>query len=340
MQKIFLDTINHKNEKNISPVWIMRQAGRYLPEYMEVRKNMNDFLDLCYSPEKAAEVTLQPIKRFDLDAAIIFSDILVILDILGFEVKFKESLGPVIRNNNFQDIKINKNSDRIEKIEHLINIVKSKIAKNKVVIGFAGSPWTVVSYVFQDIYKKEKFEQSQKLAINKDSLILNLIDLITEQTIIHLSRQIEAGVEVIQLFESWAGILSEEEFKDFVIKPNKVIISYLKEKYPHIPIIGFPKGAGYLYDKYIEELEIKVIGVDQFVPIDKMRTWQNQGLITQGNINPLVLFSTKDVIKKKIDQVKEKILPNKHIFNLGHGILPNTPIENVEFFIKEIRSYE
>lgn len=334
MKKIF-------NEENKYPIWIMRQAGRYLPEYQEIRKTVSSFLDLCYDVGKATEVTLQPIRRFGFDAAIVFSDILVLPDALGWDVKFEENIGPILRKfekkEDFQYLKNNDNK-KLEIIYEIVSNVKAKLPKNTSLIGFTGSPWTVMSYMLEG-RGKQNFEVSKKFIYVNNSLAKELLDLITEKTIIHLLGQIKAGANIVQLFDSWAGMLSDSEYNDFVIAPTKKIIASLKLQFPAVPIIGFPRGSGLLYQKYIDETGIDVIGVDQFVPLSDMLSWSDK-ITVQGNMDPVILLTNKNVIARKADEILLNFQGKNLIFNLGHGIMPNTPVENVEFLVNHVRNFK
>jgi len=336
---VLQDTFKRKN--NNIPIWFMRQAGRYLPEYMEIRKDSSDFLELCYDSEKAKKVTLQPIDRFDFDAAIIFSDILVLPHALGWRVAFKKGEGPILQKFEIDKDLLYINNDFDKKINCIydtVNKVRLSLDKNKSLIGFAGSPWTVASYMLEGKGKQD-FSVSKNFLYNNKKLALQLIDIITEKTIEYLLGQINAGVDIIQLFDSWAGILSGEEYEDFVIKPTKKIVSLVKRKYPSLPIIGFPRGSGYLYQEYIDQTDIDAIGVDQFVPINTMKKWQ-ENIIVQGNFDPVLLLGKKEIIEKKANDILTCLDSKNFIFNLGHGILPNTPVENVQFLVNYVRNYQ
>jgi uroporphyrinogen decarboxylase len=336
---VLQDTFKRKN--NNIPIWFMRQAGRYLPEYMDIRKDSSDFLELCYDSEKAKKVTLQPIDRFDFDAAIIFSDILVLPHALGWKVAFKKGEGPILQKFETDKDLLYINNDFDKKINCIydtVNKVRLSLDKNKSLIGFAGSPWTVASYMLEGKGKQD-FSVSKNFLYNNKKLALQLIDIITEKTIEYLLGQINAGVDIIQLFDSWAGVLSGEEYEDFVIKPTKKIVSLVKHKYPSLPIIGFPRGSGYLYQEYIDQTDIDAIGVDQFVPINTMKKWQ-ENIIVQGNFDPVLLLGKKEIIEKKANDILTCLDSKNFIFNLGHGILPNTPIENVQFLVNYVRNYQ
>ena len=334
MNKI-LDTICGKKHSS-PPVWFMRQAGRYLPEYRDIKSQQKNFLSMCYNPKIASEITLQPIKRFDFDAAIIFSDILVVPHNLGVNVAFKESVGPVVEKiTNINRIKEFKDGGRLNYVYDAISEVKSKLPPQKALIGFSGSPWTVVTYLLDKKNKKD-FTESRSIIYQNKNLVDSLINSITSSTIKYLKNQIKAGADIIQLFDSWSGVLSEDNFEEYVVKPNKRIISEIKTEFPHIPIIGFPKGAGHKYDKYIDNTGIDVIGVDYTVPLDIMKQFQDKAIV-QGNLDPVILLGHKSEIKKAAQGLLDKLSEKPFIFNLGHGILPNTPIENVEFVINFIR---
>lgn len=331
-------TFQKKNES--VPIWFMRQAGRYLQEYMEIRNHVGNFLELCYDSKRAADVTLQPIDRFNFDAAIIFSDILILPHALGWRVEFQKDEGPVLQKFETED-DLKYLSDKFDKkINHIydtVSKVRSVLDKNKSLIGFAGSPWTVASYMLEGKGKQD-FSVSKNFLYTKPMLAKKLINILTEKTIEYLSGQIEAGADVVQLFDSWSGVLSGSEYDDFVIEPTKKIVEVIKSKYPQIPIIGFPRGSGYLYENYMNGTGIDGIGVDQFVPVDIMSKWQEK-IVVQGNFDPVLLLSNKDVIRQKADDILSKMDKKNFIFNLGHGILPTTPVENVEFLVNYVRGY-
>ena len=341
--KLLLDVLQKKTKSKIPPIWLMRQAGRYLPEYQKIRKDAGSFLDLCYNPELAAEVTIQPIIRFDLDAAIIFSDILVIPDILGLEVRFLEGEGPKVETiSDDKDltkliIKEKKSSSKMQKICEALELTRKILDNKKPLIGFAGSPWTVSTYIISD--KKHDFDYCRKFAYEKKSLLENLIDIITDQTIIYLKSKIDSGAEIIQLFDSWCSILQEDQFHAYVIKPTKKIVSEIKKYSPKTPIIGFPKGAGLFLKEYIKETKIDALSIDHFVPL-KYASKLQEDIIIQGNLDPLVLFLDKSEIRNHIDKIMNELSGKNFIFNLGHGIMQKTPIENVEFLVNYVKNWK
>lgn len=330
-----------KQKNNSIPIWFMRQAGRYMPEYMEIRSSVNNFLELCYDSEKAAKVTLQPIDKFGFDAAILFSDILILPHSLGWDVEFKNKEGPLLRKFESENDLMMLNSKFLDKINNIydtVSKVKSLLPSNVPLIGFAGSPWTVASYMLEGKGRQD-FSVSKNFIYTKKELAKKLICFITEKTIEYLSGQIDAGVQIIQLFDSWSGMLNGSQYDDFVITPTQKIVSELKKKYPSIPIIGFPRGSGYNYQRYIENTGIDGVGVDQFIPLDQMKKWQ-KNIVVQGNLDPVILLGNKENIKIEVDRILSTLDDKNFIFNLGHGILPTTPNENVEYLIDYVRSYK
>lgn len=328
-----------KKKNNFIPIWFMRQAGRYMSEYMAIRKSESDFLNLCYNTEKVIEITLQPIDRFNFDAAIIFSDILIIPHLLNWDVQFKKNHGPILSQFSSKDHLLyldNQLNDKINNIFDAISGVRSKLSQEKSLIGFAGGIWTVMSYMLEGIRSKD-FEASKSFIYKNYDIAIKLRDLLTHHTILYLEGQIKAGVDVIQIFDSWSGVLSEDEYDDFVINPTQKIVTSLKTKYPEINIIGFPRCSGYLYDKYISSTKVDGISCDQFVPLDVIRKWQDK-VVVQGNFDPILLLSDdKKLIARKADKILSSLDNKNFIFNLGHGILPSTDPKNVEFLINHIR---
>jgi uroporphyrinogen decarboxylase len=327
-------------KKAIPKIWLMRQAGRYMPEYQEIRKSFSSFLNLCYNPENAANVTMQPVDKFDLSAAIVFSDILVTADSLGIKTEFKENQGPVLEKINTIDqakaLIVTEKCWQFSQIAKTIEIVKERI-NNKPIIGFIGGSWTICAYTLEGV-GKTGFKEAIKKIYTDPLLIKILIEKITQQNIYYLKEQIRAGAGLVQIFESHAGIMPPEKFEELIIKPTNKICRAIKQEFPDVDIIGFPRGCGYLYDKFIDETEIDIIGCDQYIPINKMQEWQNKKIL-QGNLDPLVLFSNPDIIREKVENIMNNLDTKKLIFNLGHGILPNTPVENVKFLSQYVQSW-
>ncbi len=333
----------YKNLPNI-PIWLLRQAGRYMSEYQEIRQHINTFLDLCYDSEKASMVTMQPIEKFDMDAAIIFSDILVLPDAIGWDVEFKKNEGPILKkftkeNSHelgYKNFESKLASSRANHVYETVSKVRSKLSKNKSLIGFAGSPWTVASYMIEGKGKHD-FSYCKSFIYENRDLSLWLIDILVMETIEYLSGQIEAGVDIIMLFDSWSGVLNGKEYDDFVINPTKKIIDSIKSRHSNIPVIGFPRGSGYNYDRYIKNTGIDVVSVDQFTPLEQIRKWQDS-VVVQGNFDPAVLLTNSDIIRDKVDEIFNILDKKNFIFNIGHGILQTTNPDNVEFLVEYVKS--
>jgi uroporphyrinogen decarboxylase len=322
---------------NYVPIWCLRQAGRYMPEYLKIRNSASNFIDLCYDHKKVIDITMQPIEAYDLDAAIIFSDILILPHALGWKVSFEKGEGPILevfeKLDDFKKLS-SKFLPQITNIYKAISEVRSRLDKSKSLIGFVGSPWTVISYMLEGRGKQDYTKSKYQIYVNH-GLIERLSDFITEMTILHLKNQIDAGADVVMLFDSWSNILSNKEYQDFVIRPTKKIVDEIK-KYKEVPIIGFPRGSGYYYDQYIEHTGIDIVSVDQFVPIEMMAKWQ-KNIIVQGNLDPVILTTNEEIISQKVDDIFSKVDKRNFIFNLGHGILQTTPPANVKFLVDYVR---
>ena len=314
------------------PFWLMRQAGRYLPEYRQVRAGCNGFLDLCYTPEKATEVTLQPLRRYNFDAAILFSDILVIPDALGQPVAFKEGEGPKL--NPIRDaaglaiLSKDKLQSHLAPVFETVSRLSKAIPETTALIGFAGSPWTVATYMVEGAGSKE-FVETKKLAYGQPSVFKALIDLLVDATGDYLISQIDHGAEVIQLFDSWAGVLPEEEFSKWVIEPTAKLVARIKDERPGIPVIGFPRGAGALLLPFVERTGVDAVSLDTGVPLDWAAKHIQPKVTVQGNLDPVMLIAGGEAMDHAIDHVLKTLGKGPFIFNLGHGILPSTPPENV-----------
>ncbi|MDC1427455.1 uroporphyrinogen decarboxylase [Rhodospirillaceae bacterium] len=314
------------------PFWFMRQAGRYLPEYREIRKKIGTFMDLCLNPQTARDVTLQPINRYNTDAAILFSDILIIPYGLGMDVRFEEGKGPVLgaisNANELNALSLTKNWTRIEATYETVSLVKTRLPATTSLIGFAGSPWTVATYMVEGRSSKD-YVKVKGWAYRDPDGFSRLIELLVEATVKHLSKQILAGADVVKLFDSWAGVLSPVQFKKWVIDPTKKICQRLKKRHPHIMIIGFPKGAGVGYKDYVEQTGIDAVSIDTSIST----SWAAQELQIkipiQGNLDPISLLEGGSQMIEQAGLIVEDLKNGPFIFNLGHGILPNTPVENV-----------
>ncbi|MCD6034939.1 MAG: hemE [Rickettsiales bacterium] len=340
--KPLLETLKGK-QLDTPPLWLMRQAGRYLPEYREIRKDVSSFLQMCYTPKLAAEVTLQPIRRFGFDAAILFSDILVIPDALGMHVTFEEKKGPILEKITSEKalagLKPERIASHLSPVYEAVAEIKQQLPTHTTLIGFAGSPWTVATYMLEGGSSKE-FLESKRWAYATPSAFGKLIDILIEATVEHLSLQIQAGAETVQLFDSWAGVLPEEAFSQWVIEPTRKIVEKLKLRHPAIPIIGFPRGAGFYYEAYLKQTGVDAVGLDTTIPL----IWAAKQLQTkkpvQGNLDPVMLFAEKGMLRDQIISLLEALKHGPFIVNLGHGILPTTPIENVELLVETVRSWK
>ncbi|HEU5482979.1 MAG TPA: uroporphyrinogen decarboxylase [Sphingomicrobium sp.] len=312
------------------PVWLMRQAGRYLPEYRELREAKGSFLDLVYDSDAAAEVTLQPLQRFDFDAAILFSDILIVPFALGQNLTFVAGEGPRLTPPlGSADLdSLQAFPARLDPIYETVRKVKSRLAPDVTLIGFAGAPWTVATYMIAGEGSRDQ-AQSRRMAYADPGRMGAIVSRIEEVTFDYLSGQIDAGAETVQLFDSWAGSLSPSQFEQSVIAPTARLVRRLKEKHPGIPVIGFPKGAGGKVRAYAAETEVDAIGLDETVD----PAWANRelpgGMPVQGNLDPLALMTGGEQMRSAARQILDAFRDRPHIFNLGHGILQDTPIAHV-----------
>ncbi len=286
-----------KGEKGLAPFWFMRQAGRYLPEYREIRSKEKDFLKLCYNPKLAAEITLQPIRRFGMDAAIIFSDILVIPDALGMKVWFEENSGPKLATlraqKDIESLSMRHFSQTLSPVYEAISGVEKSLPGGTAIIGFSGSPWTLACYMLDPRTAKD-FAQARAFARENKKSFSSIMDILVEAIIIHLSAQVNAGADVVQLFDSWAGVLSPDEFRDYVIAPTKRIVSGFKQKHPGIPVIGFPRGARKLARDYALQTGVDAVSVDGSEPLGWISVNLLQQVAVQGNLDNELLAKDKD----------------------------------------------
>ena len=326
------------NQEEIPPVWLMRQAGRYLPEYRSLRAEKGGFLELAYDSDCAAEITLQPIRRFGFDGAILFSDILVIPHAMGQDLWFETGegprLAPPLKDHDFETLV--PAPERLDPIFETVRKVSAALPPETTFLGFAGSPWTVATYMVAGQGSKDQSD-ARRMAYGHPERFGSLIDRIIDATVDYLSGQIEAGVDAVQLFDSWAGSLSPAQFEDWVVAPNAKIVAGLKARHPDTPIIGFPKGAGGKLPAYARETGVDAIGVDETVdPV-----WANEalpaGMPVQGNLDPLALIAGGAALENAVQRMLDAFADRPHVFNLGHGILPDTPIEHVEKLLTLVR---
>ncbi len=320
------------------PMWLMRQAGRYLPEYKALRAEKGGFLDLVYDPVSAAEVTIQPLKRFPLDGAILFSDILIVPYAIGQDLWFETGegprLAPKMAEARIRDLK--PHMERLDPIYETVRLVKGQLSPETTFLGFAGSPWTVATYMIAGQGSREQAE-ARRLAYADPGKMDMILDLISRVTVDYLSRQIEAGVEAVQLFDSWSGSLAPAQFERFVIAKTALIVAELKRRHPDTPIIGFPKGAGGKLGAYARETGVDAIGIDETVdPV-----WANRelpaSLPVQGNLDPLALIAGGEPMRDAVHRLLDAFASRPHIFNLGHGIAQDTPIAHVEQLVELVK---
>lgn len=332
-KKLFLQALEGEITERI-PFWFMRQAGRYLPEYRQVRSTTTGFLDLCFSPEKAAEVTLQPLRRFGMDAAILFSDILVIPYGLGVDVTFVEGEGPRVGITTEQTaidaLDLTTVRKKLEPVAQTVRLVKQELPEGAALIGFAGAPWTVACYMLQGKSGKE-FEAARVFALKHPERMQQLIDTLVDATFDYLCMQVEAGAEALQIFDSWAGLLTQEEFEKWVTLPTVKLVKRLRAAHPTIPLIGFAKGANSNLAAYAKQTGVNAIGIDQFMPMEvaiAARAHAKQAV--QGNLDPLLIASNKPEALRQTEIILKTLSDTPSVFNLGHGFIPSTPIEHVE----------
>ena len=324
---------------NPPPVWMMRQAGRYLPEYRDLRAEKGGFLDLVYDSDAAAEITLQPLRRFPkLDAAILFSDILIVPFAIGQNLTFVAGEGPrltpTLLASRLDDL--TPYMARLDPIYATVAKVKARLEPSKTLIGFAGSPWTVATYMVAGQGSREQAE-ARRFAYADPQAFSAIIQRIEQVTLEYLSAQIAAGAEVVQLFDSWAGSLSPAQFEQWVIAPTARLVAALRKRHREVPVIGFPKGAGGKIAAYADETGVTAIGLDETVdPLWAARELRD-GLPVQGNLDPLALIAGGDALKTAVRRILDAFAGRPHIFNLGHGILQDTPIAHVEELLRQVK---
>lgn len=333
---IFIDAC-FKKQTPYTPVWMMRQAGRYLPEYMRVRKEAGDFLSLCKDYKKASEVTLQPVDILNVDAAIIFSDILVVPLEMGMSLSFQAGEGPVfekkIQNKeDLNNLDINKALKNLTYVYDAIKLTRDNLSQDKALIGFCGAPWTIATYMIEGQGSKT-YNICKKLLYTNPEFLHQILSKLTQILKLYLEEQIKAGANAVQIFDSWASVLEMDEYFEFGFNYINEITNYIKQKYPHIAVIVFPKGiSGYLHKV---SGNFDVFSVDWSTPLKSARDILSSKFTLQGNMEPCRLYS-KEAISKGVDEILSIMNNKPHIFNLGHGILPDIPVENAKYFIDEV----
>src|SRR5690242_20626125 len=336
--KILAALSGHANR--IPPDWPMRQAGRYLPEYRAVRAKVPSFLDLCFSPELAAEVTLQPIRRFGFDAAILFSDILVVPHALGQTVTFAAGEGPLLAPQmDAREIALLRRDIDLAVLAPVfetIGRVRRELAPEVALLGFCGAPWTVATYMVAGRGTPDQ-APARLLAYRDREAFAALIDLLVDASSAYLGAQLDVGVDAVQLFDTWAGVLSGEDFDRWCIEPARRIVANLRARRPDAKIIGFPRGAGSSLPRYVEKTGVDAVGLDWMIDRSFAREHIQSRLPVQGNLDPLVLLAGGAALDRAVDDVLGAFAQKPFIFNLGHGILPETPIAHVEQMLARVR---
>jgi uroporphyrinogen decarboxylase len=324
------------------PIWLMRQAGRYLAEYRATRTQAGGFLKLCYTPALAAEVTLQPIRRYGFDAAILFSDILVVPDALGQSVAFLEGEGPKLEpiSSTAELVRLNRSNtgEKFGLICETVARLRQDLPKETTLIGFCGAPWTVATYVVGGEGSSDQ-AAARRFAYRDPKGFQQLMDILVDTSVDYLAQQIDAGADTVMVFDSWAGTLPDREFAAWVTAPTTRLVRDLKVRHPNVPVIGFPRGAGSNALGFVKETGVRGVGCDTAMPLREMRTLAKEaGVAVQGNIDPLLLVAGGDALDRRIDETLEALRGLPHIFNLGHGIVPDTPPENVARLVERVRA--
>lgn len=340
--KLLLHVLAGKHEP-IPPIWLMRQAGRYLPEYRAIREEAENFLDLCFNPKQAAEITLQPVRRFGFDAAILFSDILVVPHALGQHVAFVEGEGP--RLDALKDPSMlsglgrELDQERLTPVYEAIARVRQELPPAVALLGFCGAPWTLATYMIAGRGTVDQLP-ARLFAYRFPDAFAKLIDLLVKASASYLIRQFAAGVDAVQIFDSWAGILPADEFRKWCIEPCRRLVDAVRKQVPGARIIGFPRGAGTELANYLESVTVDAIGIDWTVELGFARDQVQTRRPIQGNLDPLALLVGGAALDRSIDAILEAFTRGPFIFNLGHGVLPDTPIANVERLITRVRAWK
>ncbi|MEE4451956.1 uroporphyrinogen decarboxylase [Novosphingobium resinovorum] len=340
MPGILLNTLRG-NTAGKRPIWLMRQAGRYLPEYRELRAEKGGFLALVYDTDAAAEITLQPIRRFGFDGAILFSDILIVPYAMGQDLQFLAGEGPKLTPRLVDNALagLSPVPERLSPIYETVRKVRSQLAADKTMLGFAGSPWTVATYMVAGEGSRDQHD-TRAMAYRDPAAFGAIIDAVIQVTVEYLCGQIEAGAEAVQLFDSWAGSLSPAQFERWVIAPNAAIVAAVKARHPQTPIIGFPKGSGEKLPAYARETGVDAVGIDETIdPLWAARELPS-GMPVQGNLDPLLLLAGGEELDRQALAVLDAFADRPHVFNLGHGIGQFTPIPNVEQLLATVRGWE
>lgn len=339
MPGLLLDTLNGQQAER-RPIWLMRQAGRYLPEYRALRESKGGFLELVYDSAAAAEITLQPVRRFGFDGAILFSDILIVPHALGQDVSFLAGEGPKLSPPLTPGMleRFEPDLSRFEPVYHTVRRTRAQLPADVTMLGFAGSPWTVATYMVQGEGSRDQAE-TRLMSLRDREGFSAIIERIVAVTIDYLAGQVAAGAEAVQLFDSWAGSLSPAQFERWVIGPNAAIVAGLKARHPGVPVIGFPKGAGDKLGAFARETGVDVIALDETVDPFWAAAELPASMPVQGNLDPMLLLAGREQIGDEARRILGAFGSRPHVFNLGHGINKETPIANVEHLLEAVRSW-
>jgi len=325
----------------VPPIWLMRQAGRYLPEYRAIRQTTDNFLDLCFDPKLAAEVTLQPIRRFVFDAAILFSDILVVPHALGQRVSFAQAGGPrldaISDTAGLRRLRRELDQAALAPVYETIERVKKELPGRVALLGFCGAPWTLATYMIAGMGTADQLP-AREFAYRYPVAFAALIDTLIEASAAYLIRQFEAGADAVQIFDTWAGVLAPDGFDSYCIEPCRRIVAKVREKIPAAKIIGFPRGAGTKLKKYAATVAVDAIGLDWTIDFAFARDEIQSRWPVQGNLDPLALRVGGTALDRAVDRILESFAARPFIFNLGHGVLPDTPVANVARLVARVRS--
>lgn len=340
MPGLLLNTLRGENA-NRRPIWLMRQAGRYLPEYRELRAKKGGFLALVYDTDAAAQITLQPVRRFGFDGAILFSDILIVPYAMGQDLRFLTGEGPKL-TPRLVDHALDSLAavpERLSPIYETVSKVRASLEADKTMLGFAGSPWTVATYMVAGEGSRDQHD-TRAMAYRDPDAFHSIVDAIVDVTVEYLSGQIEAGAEAVQLFDSWAGSLSPAQFEKWVVAPTARIVAQVRARHPETPIIGFPKGAGEKLAAYARETGVNAVGIDETIdPLWAARELPDD-MPVQGNLDPLLLLSGEEELERQTLEVLDAFAGRPHVFNLGHGIGQYTPIGHVEHLLSTVRAWQ
>ncbi len=346
MKKRLISTLQDRTA-DCRPVWMMRQAGRYLPEYRKVRGQAGSFLDLCYEPKFAEEVTLQPLRRFDFDAAIVFADILLVPHALGQSVAFREGEGPVLEpvanSGDVSALSQNNLENHLSPVYETLDRLSTSLPDNVTLIGFCGAPWTVATYMIEGGTSRDRrsARQAAWAALNDpEHWFAKLMDLLVESSAKYLVSQVKAGAEVIQIFETWALDLPPSLFQKFCVEPIAEIIRQVSAVHPEIPIICFPRGTSHTASMFCKEVACAGYSCDAGADLAALESHETRSFVTQGNLDPICLLQGGSALDAEVQKIVIQTKPGHHIFNLGHGILPETPIEHVEQMLSALRAAE